>query len=169
MRSTLSSSEQSVTRSSAQQETLFAHKQKQPHQRGASTRGLIDRRTSSLIASFGHAFAGLHYFFTTQRNAQIHALVAACALVLGMALGLRLWEWLALVVIITLVLVAEGINTAIEAAVDVATSEYHPLARTAKDVAAGSVLLCALSAVLVGCMIFLPHLWPIVLWIAEQR
>lgn len=110
------------------------------------------------MASFGYAFAGLWYMLRTQRNAQIHCLVGACALTLGAFLRLERLEWLALVLVITLVLAAEGINTAIEAAVDVATSTFHPLARIAKDVAAGTVLLCAIAAIVVGCIIFIPHL-----------
>jgi diacylglycerol kinase (ATP) len=121
----------------------------------------LDRRLSSLFKSFRYAFHGVWYFLRTQRNAQIHTLVAACALALAAVLGLARWEWLALVLIITLVLAAEAVNTAIEAAVDVATSSYDPLARVAKDVAAGAVLLCAIAAVIVGCLIFLPHLWPL--------
>ncbi|MBX0329031.1 diacylglycerol kinase family protein [Oscillochloris sp. ZM17-4] len=112
----------------------------------------------SLIAAFGYAFAGLKYLVSTQRNAQIHLLVGSCAVALGVALGLERWEWLSLVFVITLVLAAEGLNTAIEAAVDVATSVRHPLAKVAKDVAAGTVLICAIAAVIVGCIVFLPHL-----------
>lgn len=121
----------------------------------------LDYRTGKLLAAFGYALDGLSYLFRTQRNAQIHALIAACALSLGAFLGLARWEWLVLVLTITLVLAAEGFNTALEAAVDLTTTAPHPLAKIAKDVAAGTVLLCAGSAVLVGCLIFLPHLWPI--------
>jgi diacylglycerol kinase (ATP) len=121
----------------------------------------LDRKLVSLLKSFRYAFHGVWYFLSTQRNAQIHMLVAACALALAAVLGLARWEWLALVLMITLVLAAEAMNTAIEAAVDVATSTYDPLARVAKDVAAGAVLLCAIAAVIVGCLIFLPHLWPV--------
>ncbi len=111
-----------------------------------------------MIASFGYAFAGVWYMIRTQRNAQIHILVGACAVALGFVLGLERWEWLAIVLIITLVLAAEGVNTAIESAVDLATSSRHPLAKVAKDVAAGTVLICAIAAVIVGCLVFLPHL-----------
>jgi diacylglycerol kinase (ATP) len=114
----------------------------------------------SLIASFSYAFAGLGHMLHTQRNAQIHVLVGACAVALGLTLGLERWEWLSLVLIIALVLAAEGMNTAIEAAVDLATSAHHPLAKAAKDVAAGTVLICAVAAVIVGCIVFLPHLLP---------
>lgn len=128
----------------------------------------IDRRTRSLLASFGYAFSGVWYLFTTQRNAQIHLLIGACAVALGVVLELARWEWLILVLTIALVLVAEGVNTAIEAAIDVATSSYQPLAGVAKDVAAGAVVLCAIAAVIVGCLIFLPHLWPILTELLNQ-
>ncbi len=122
----------------------------------------MDRRTARLLQAFGYALKGLSYLLRTQRNAQIHCLIAACALALATVLGLERWEWLVLVLTIILVLAAEGFNTALEAAVDVATSNYHPLAAIAKDVAAGTVLLCAIGAVIVGCLLFLPHLWPII-------
>ncbi len=121
----------------------------------------INRSTRALVRSFGHAFAGVWYLFRTQRNAQIHLLITACAVALGAFLGLARWEWLSLVLVIALVLAAEGVNTAVEAAVDLTTTSYHPLARIAKDVAAGAVVLCALAAVLVGCIVFLPHLLPL--------
>lgn len=118
----------------------------------------IDYRLSKFIVGFGHAFRGIGYMLRTQRNMGVHCLIGACALALGGFLGLARWEWLALIVTITLVLFAEAVNTAIEAAVDVATEEFHPLARVAKDAAAGAVLICAIGAVVVGCVVFLPHL-----------
>jgi hypothetical protein len=68
-------------------------------------------------------------------------------------------RWLALALTITLVLAAEGVNTAVEAVVDLVTPGFHPLAKIAKDVAAGTVLLTAIGAVVVGVIIFLPRLW----------
>jgi diacylglycerol kinase len=118
----------------------------------------IDRRMGSLVRAFGYAFAGVWYLLRTQRNAQIHCLVAGCAMALGAALRIARWEWLALILTIALVLAAEGLNTAIEAAVDVATTRHHPLAKVAKDVAAGTVLICAIASVAVGCVVFIPHL-----------
>lgn len=129
----------------------------------------MDRRTTRLIKAFRYALKGLGYMLRSQRNAQIHCLIAACALALGAFLGLERWEWLVLVMTIIMVLAAEGFNTAIEATVDIATSGYHPLAAIAKDVAAGTVLLCAIGSVIVGCMLFLPHLWPIIVYLYELR
>ena len=119
----------------------------------------VDYRLRSLVGAFVYAFAGLWYLLSTQRNAQIHCLVGACAVALGAALRIERWEWLALVLTIALVLAAEGLNTAIEAVVDLATVARHPLAKIAKDVAAGTVLICAIASVIVGCIVFLPHLW----------
>lgn len=133
-----------------------------PEQAGdAAPRRAVDYGLGALVASFGYAFQGLWYLLRTQRNAQIHCLVGACAVALGAALRIERWEWLALVLTITLVLAAEGVNTAVEAAVDLTTTARHPLAKIAKDVAAGTVLLCAIASVLVGCLVFLPHLLPL--------
>ncbi len=123
----------------------------------------VDYRLSTLIASFGYAFQGLGHLLRTQRNAQIHCLVGACAVALGLLLGIARWEWVALVLTIALVLAAEGVNTAVEATVDLVTATHHPLAKIAKDVAAGTVLLCAIASVIVGCVIFLPHLWLVIM------
>ncbi len=125
----------------------------------------VNLRTGRLRAAFGYAFAGIWYLFRTQRNAQIHFLIGVCVVLLGWLLGLERWEWLVLVLTIGMVLFAEGVNTAIEATVDVATSRRHPLARIAKDVGAGSVLLCAIVSVIIGCILFLPHLWPVLQWV----
>jgi len=98
----------------------------------------------------------------TQRNAQIHILIAACALALGGFLPLQRWEWLGLILTCGLVLAAEAFNTALEAAVDLAAPGQHPLAKVAKDVGAGAVVLCAITAIASGFVIFVPHLWPLV-------
>lgn len=118
----------------------------------------LKRQTTKFVASFRYAGTGLWYVIRTQRNARIHCLIGACVILLGVIVGLNRIEWLLLLLTMTLVLAAEGINTAIEAVVDLITSTMHPVAGIAKDVAAGVVLLCAIAAVLIGCLIFLPHL-----------
>ncbi|WP_298815059.1 diacylglycerol kinase family protein [Chloroflexus sp.] len=122
----------------------------------------IDRSTRRFFVAFRYAFAGIGHLVRSQRNFQIHLLIGAIAIALGVALQITRWEWIALSLTITLVLAAEGVNTAIEATVDLVTREYQPLARVAKDVAAGTVLLCALGAIVVGVLIFGPRLW--LLW-----
>jgi diacylglycerol kinase (ATP) len=115
-------------------------------------------RAATLLVSFRYAFAGIRYLLWTQRNAKIHTAIAIVAVALALLLRIDRGEWVALVLAIALVLGAEGMNTAVEAAVDLASPGYHPLAKIAKDVAAGMVLLTAIAAVIVGLIIFLPHL-----------
>jgi diacylglycerol kinase len=115
-------------------------------------------RAGTLARSFRYAFAGIGYCLRTQRNFRIHILAAVLVGGVGLILGITWIEWAILALIVTLVMVAEMINTVVEAAVDLASPTYHPLAKVAKDVAAGAVLLTALGAVVVGACIFLPHI-----------
>jgi diacylglycerol kinase (ATP) len=119
-------------------------------------------RAATLFASFRYAFEGIVYLFRTQRYAQIHAAVSVSIVLLGAAFQISQSEWLAIVLAIMIVIGAEGANTAIEAVVDLVSPSYHPLAKIAKDVAAGTVLLAALGAVVIGMIIFLPRLWALI-------
>ena len=112
-----------------------------------------------IARSFYFAFAGLGYLFRTQRNARIHAIAGAAACGLAMWLGISRVEWAVLVFTIALVLIMEGLNTAIEAAIDLASPDVHPLAKAAKDLAAGMVLIGAMASVAVGLLILGPPLW----------
>ncbi|MGH2517939.1 MAG: diacylglycerol kinase family protein, partial [Ktedonobacterales bacterium] len=103
------------------------------------------------------------YTVRTQRNMRVHIFLAVVAVALGIWLRISPVEFAMIFVAITGVVVSEMINTVAEACVDLATQEYHPLARVAKDVAAGAVLLSALLAVVIACFVYLPHLWPLAL------
>lgn len=109
--------------------------------------------------SFRFAGAGVAHLFRTQRNARIHALFGVAAVVVAAWLHVSRVEWAVLVLTIAAVVILEGVNTAIEAAVDLASPRVHPLAKVAKDVAAGTVLLAAVAAVVVGLLILGPPLW----------
>lgn len=111
------------------------------------------------ITGFRYAFSGLWYALRTQRNARVHALVAVLVIILGLALRITPVEFAIIFVAITGVFIAEMFNTVIELCVDLASPEYHPLAKIAKDVAAGAVLLSAILAVIIGLLIFGPPLW----------
>ncbi|GER78006.1 MAG: diacylglycerol kinase [Anaerolineaceae bacterium] len=113
----------------------------------------------SRLRSFRYAFRGWWYVMKTQRNAWIHAAAATAVFVVGLWLRLSARDWAALILSITLVFTAEFINTAIEAVVDLATKERHPLAKIGKDVGAAAVLIAALAAALVGLLILGPPLW----------
>jgi diacylglycerol kinase (ATP) len=116
-------------------------------------------RGSGIIRSFGLAWSGLWYLLRTQRNARIELAVGAAACGLGAWLGIGRVDWAILTITVAMVLIVEGINTAIEAAVDLSTPERHPLAKVCKDVAAGMVLLAALASVAVGVLVLGVPLW----------
>ncbi len=109
--------------------------------------------------SFQYAFAGWWYVIRTQHNAWIHAVLTVMAA--GIALWLRIprVEWAILILTFMAVWMAEFMNTALEAVVDMTSPEFHPLAKVAKDVAAAAVLLGAIGAVLIGLLILGPPLW----------
>ena len=112
----------------------------------------------SRVRAFHYAFQGWGYVLRTQRNAWIHSLIATIVFILGLWLKLSLQDWAIIILTAALVFSAEFINTAIEAVVDLATQEHHPLAKIGKDVGAAAVLVAALSAVLVGLLILGPPL-----------
>jgi diacylglycerol kinase len=116
-------------------------------------------RRSNLLTSFRYAFAGLWYLLRTQRNARIHVSISLVIVALGLWLGLSTTQWAVIALTIGVVLVAESFNTVIEVIVDLVTEEYHPLAKIAKDAAAGAVLLMAMISVVIGLLILGPPLW----------
>ncbi len=109
--------------------------------------------------SFGNAFRGLSYVLRTQRNAWIHVAISVIVLALSAWLGIDPVEWAIVILTIAIVFAAEFFNTAIEAVVDLASPQRHPLAKVGKDVGAGAVLIAAIAAVFVGLLIFWPRLW----------
>lgn len=113
---------------------------------------------ASFLMSFVYAWRGLLYAVRTQRNMRVHVAIALCAIILGVVLHISPVEFAMVFVAITLVFIAEMFNTVAEACVDLVTHTYHPLARIAKDVAAGAVLLNAMLAVVIGLLVFGPHL-----------
>ncbi len=104
------------------------------------------------------AWSGILYALRTERHMRIHIGMAAAALLLAALLGLGASEWAILILLCALVLSLETVNTAIEKAVDLSSPEVHPLAKAAKDVAAGAVLIAAIAAVVIGCLLFGPPL-----------
>ncbi|MDH4040665.1 MAG: diacylglycerol kinase family protein [Gammaproteobacteria bacterium] len=113
---------------------------------------------SGRLRSLNHASLGILLMLRDQHNAWVHAAATAGVLVAGIICGLSPAEWALLVMGITLVWVAEALNTAFEYLCDVASPEFHPLVKKSKDVAAGAVLLSALGAVLIGLLVFGPRL-----------
>ena len=120
--------------------------------------GMIDF-IQTRIHSFRYAFAGWWYVLRTQRNAWVHAVASTLVGLLAFWLRLNLQEWAILILTIAMVWTAEFINTALEAIVDLASPQHHPLAKVGKDVGAAAVLIASLASVLVGLLILGPPLW----------
>ncbi len=115
------------------------------------------RRRISMVESFNYAVEGIIHVLRTHRNMRIHFSAAILVLVAALWIGVDRLELVVLLVSIAFVLVAEMINSAIEAAIDVATSSFDPLAKLAKDIAAGAVLIASINAVAVGYLVFSGH------------
>ncbi len=113
----------------------------------------------SRVESFGHAFRGWSHVLRTQKNVWIHSIIAILVFLLALWLQISLRDWALIILTSAFVFSAEFINTSIEAVVDLATEEHHPLAKISKDVGAGAVLVAALAAVVVGLLILGPPLW----------
>jgi diacylglycerol kinase (ATP) len=115
-------------------------------------------RSPSIIQSFNFAFEGIIHVLRTQRNMRIHFAIAIAVLIAALAVGVRRLELVALLLAISFVLIAEMLNTALEAGIDVATTSFDPLAKLAKDIAAGAVLIATVNAVAVGYLVFVERL-----------
>jgi diacylglycerol kinase (ATP) len=114
----------------------------------------VGRRAPSIQESFNFAFEGIIHVLRTQRNMRIHFAIATGVLVSALWLGVDKVELIALLLAISFVLIAEMINSALEAGIDVATTSFDPLAKLAKDIAAGAVLIATVNAVAIGYLIF---------------
>ncbi len=108
---------------------------------------------------FQNAFRGMYVMAKTTRHFWIHALTAVLVIFAGFYFNISESEWLAVVLAIGLVVMAEAFNTAIEIDIDLTSPEYHPYARDTKDVAAAAVLLSVFTAIAIGLIVFLPKIF----------
>ena len=109
--------------------------------------------------SFRYAFAGWWYVIRTQKNAWIHALVSVAVVLIALWLRIPARDWAVIILAMAMVWSAEFINTALEAIVDLASPQHHPLAQVGKDVGAAAVLIAAGAAALIGLLVLGPPLW----------
>jgi diacylglycerol kinase len=116
-------------------------------------------RSNKFLKGFGYAFAGIRDTYKTELNFRVHFFAMLFAILLGLFLSLSVFEWLWIFLAITLVMAMELINTALEALSDLASLEYNPFIKKAKDAAAAAVLVVSVFALLVGLSIFAPKLW----------
>ncbi|MGH2535923.1 MAG: diacylglycerol kinase family protein [Candidatus Promineifilaceae bacterium] len=109
--------------------------------------------------SFGFAFEGLAFLWRTQPNGRVHAAISLLVILLALWLRLVARDWAVLVLAMMAVWMAELSNTALEALVDLASPEFRPMAKAAKDLAAAAVLIGAIGAAAVGLLLLGPALW----------
>ena len=112
----------------------------------------------SLLKSFGFAFAGIKAAILEERNMRIHLVISLLVILAGVWLSLSPTEWMFVLFAIGGMLALEMINSAVERIVDLVTADYHSLAKAAKDMAAGAVLVYAILCVVIGMIIFLPKI-----------
>ena len=120
-----------------------------------------DKKKFSIVKramSFTHAGRGVKIFIKTTHNSWIHITIFAIAIFLGFYFKITNIEWMILILTSGIVFVSEAFNTAIEIDIDLTSPQFHPYARDTKDVAAGAVLISAITALVVGLLIFLPYL-----------
>ena len=123
--------------------------------------GITQQEEFSIVKrakSLTHACRGIAVFIRTTHNAWIHLAILACVTMAGFFFHITTTDWMLLVLAAGLVLTAEAINTAIEIDIDLTSPDYHPFARDTKDVAAGAVLIAAVTAAIIGFLIFVPYL-----------
>jgi diacylglycerol kinase len=120
---------------------------------------LLKSEGARRATGFRAAFSGLRRLVTSERHFQLHLVAATCAVIMAAFFDFSTLEWAILMVTIGLVLVAEGLNSAIERAIDTTTPGLHPLAKAAKDIAAAAVLIAAIISVIVGLLLYGPKLW----------
>lgn len=120
----------------------------------------MENLSGGRIQSFRYAFAGFRHVLKTGHNFQIQVLIGLVAVLLAFYFQFSRFEWLVLLLIIAFVLISELFNTVIEVVVDLAVKEkLIPDAKVAKDVAAGTVLITSFFSILIGIILFLPHLF----------
>lgn len=115
-------------------------------------------KKDTLYKSFGYAFQGIFNTIRTERNIKIHCAAAILVTIFGIWLQISKTEWMICFILFGLILALELVNTAVEATVDLFTEERKPLAKKAKDAAAGAVLIVAIFAAVIGILIFIPKL-----------
>lgn len=110
------------------------------------------------LNSFVYAFTGINTFIRSQTHPKIHLTAAIIVVMAGFYFEVSVSEWIALIIIMTIVFVAEALNTALELLCDKISPEKNHVIKNIKDISAGAVLIAALSSLIIGALIFLPKI-----------
>jgi diacylglycerol kinase len=118
---------------------------------------------NSRLKAFRHAFSGWWFVIRTQRNAWIHMVVSVAVILISFVLHITAFSWALILLAIAMVWIAEFLNTALEAVVDLASNhQQHELARVGKDVGAAAVLIAAITSIIIGLLVLGPPLWSLI-------
>lgn len=121
-------------------------------------------KDKSFLRGVGYCLEGISYTFKNERNFRIEIILGIIAVILSFLLKISILEWVVIVLLITLVLVLELLNTAFESIVDLYTQEYNKMAKAAKDVAAAAVLTASIFSLVIGILIFVPKIMEVIKW-----
>ena len=116
-------------------------------------------KNNSLIKSFKYAFEGIFTSIKTERNLIIHTVITLLVIIFGLFYKINKHEWFTCIILFIIVISSELFNTALELVVDLASPKINPLAKKAKDVAAGAVLITAIGSAIIGLWIFIPKIF----------
>lgn len=111
------------------------------------------------IKSVGYAFKGAYLLITTEASLKIQFIIGIIMTIAGFYYGLSITEWCIQILVITIIMAIEGVNTAIEEIADFIHPEHHPKIGLIKDLAAGAVFIVAIAAVTIGCIIYIPKIF----------
>lgn len=118
-----------------------------------------EQKKNPLYKSFGYAFEGIFTGIKKERNMKIHCMAMVLVIIAGIILRLPAYKWCICLILFGLIMALELVNTAVEAVVDLVTEERKPLAKIAKDTAAGAVLIAAVMAAITGLILFVPEVF----------
>lgn len=125
---------------------------------GRKNKFLLTQGREQFTKSVGHALDGIEYAINHERNIKIQIFIGIVASILGFLLKISVIEWVVVILLIATILALELVNTAIERTVDLVTKDYEELAKAAKDMAAGAVLVVSMFSVIIGILIYLPKI-----------
>jgi len=115
-------------------------------------------RRKQFINSLGHAIDGFRYLYRTQNNVRIHIIITIGIIFLSIVLGISIFEWGLIILTMALVWITESFNTVYERLFDLVDPKVNPLVKIGKDVSAAAVLISAVVSIIIGILVFLPHL-----------
>ncbi len=121
----------------------------------------LELKDKKPVIGFSYAWQGIRFVIKSERNFRIHLVAAILVFIAGWILQISLMEWIIIVILIGMVLITEMLNTVVEQMIDYIKPEMHPAAKQIKDIAAGAVLIAAMVAAIIGCLVFIPKIVPL--------